>query len=127
MCRTPCGWFLYANASPGSEKLQVLQDAWTECAGDWKRSSLYLKMTNRTTSTSHGARTWLTRQQLTKKYDSADIAAEICDAKDKDPELRKSHTKPHPDAPGVEAGNLLSWRVWDVVQQFARWINVFQC
>ena len=103
--------FFYANVSPGSEKLQVLQDAWTECSGQWKTSSLYLKFTNKTTSRSHGARKWLTRQQLTRKYESEDIADSICDTKDQDPELRKTHTKPHPDAPEVEAGNLLGQRV----------------
>lgn len=88
----------------GSQKLQVLQDAWAQCAGEWRKSELFKKFTERTTSSSFGARIWLTRAQIAKKYDSQSIADQICDAKVADPELAATQTKWHPDAPGVEAG-----------------------
>ena len=87
----------------GTAKLAILQDAWAECAGNWKSSQLFKKITNRSTVTSHGARVWLTRAQIAKKYDSNEIANEICDAKLNDAELKESHTKMHPDAPTNEA------------------------
>ena len=62
-------------------------------------------MIERTTHKSHGARVWLTRHQIAAKYHSDEMADSICDAKLNDPELRESHTKPHPDAPHVEARN----------------------
>lgn len=71
----------------GSQKLQVLQDAWAQCAGEWRKSELFKKFTERTTSSSFGARIWLTRAQIAKKYDSQSIADQICDAKVADPEL----------------------------------------
>ena len=93
---------------PGTAKLQLLQDAWVECDGAWKKSSLYKRMMERTTHKHHGARLWLTRSQIALKYNSEDIAASICDAKLSDPELLESHTRPHPDCPKEEAWNFLS-------------------
>ena len=98
----------------GTEKLQLLQDAWSQCAGEWKRSELYKRMIDRTTHSAHGARVWLTRSQIQKKYDSETLGNEICDSKMNDPELRKTHTKEHPDAPGLEA-RILCWPLVHVV------------
>jgi len=61
----------------------------------------------------HGARVWLTRQQLTIKYQSAEIAEEIVQTKLGDPELFKTQTKMHPDAPTSEAG--LDLGQWDIL------------
>ena len=84
--------------------MQVLQDAWAQCSGEWRKSELYKKFVERSTTTSHGARVWLTRAQIAKKYDSWELANEICDAKLNDSELCQTHVKWHPDAPGNEAG-----------------------
>ena len=91
---------------PGSAKLQLLQDAWTACQGEWKKSELYLKIVERRKTTAHGARVWLTEHQIAAKYGSPDMAREICAAKLADAELKQTHTKPHPDCPTVEAGLL---------------------
>lgn len=90
----------------GSAKLQLLQDAWTECKGEWRSSSLYKQMVERKRTSKHGARVWLTRMQIAQKYQSQEVADEICRAKLDDPELYKSHTKPHMDAPNNEARHL---------------------
>ena len=46
---------------------------------------------------------WLTKAQLSKKYDSESIAETIVQAKNADPEAKKNEVKPHPDAPECEA------------------------
>ena len=88
---------------PGSAKLQLLQDAWASCAGEWKKSELWKKKLERKKTSAHGARVWLTRGQIATKYQSDEMASAICDAKLADEELKSTHTKDHPDAPGVEA------------------------
>ena len=95
---------LYFPNHPGTAKLQLLQDAWTACEGEWRRSELYLKIVERRKTSAHGARVWLTEMQIAAKYASPDMAREICAAKLADPELKNTHTKPHPDCPTVEAG-----------------------
>lgn len=90
----------------GSAKLQILQDAWTECAGEWRSSTLYKQMIERKRTSRHGARVWLTQGQIEQKYQSKEIAEEICRAKRDDPELYKTHTKPHEDCPNNEARHL---------------------
>ena len=79
-------------------------DAWSECKGQWRKSALYLKMSSRKSSSSFGSRRWLTRNQLVAKYNDASLADSICDGKLGDEELKRTHTKPHPDCPGNEAG-----------------------
>ena len=100
------------SASPGTSlqgkaRLQVLQDAWNQCEGNWSRSDLYLRLTNRTTHSQKGARVWMTHSQLTKKYESASIADQIVNAKLQDEELSRTHVKPHPDMPNNQAGSLI--------------------
>ena len=87
----------------GSGKLQVLMEEWMATAGDWREAKLYQRMTAKKTERKHGARVWLTRAQLLMKYGSQEIVEEIVTAKLSDPELKESHTKPHPDAPQSEA------------------------
>ena len=96
----------------GKAQLQVLQDAWTECEGNWRTSSFYKKITGRSTVSEQGCRRWMTRAQLAKKYDSLDYADHIIAAKNQDEELRATHTKDHPDAPGVKAGSM-GCGIWD--------------
>lgn len=96
----------------GKAKLQVLQDAWTECQGNWSTSNFYKKITGRSTVSEQGCRRWMTRAQLVRKYDSSDYADHIIAAKNRDEELRETHVKDHPDAPGVEAGSM-GCGIWD--------------
>lgn len=45
----------------------------------------------------------MTKGQLARKYDSMELAEEICQRKLNDPELREKETKPHMDNPDNEA------------------------
>ncbi len=59
--------------------------------------------------TSHrGGRRWLSKEQIAIKYQSTDVAEEICAAKEADQDLRSKDTKAHPDRPGK-----LLYLVWD--------------
>ena len=86
-------------------------EEWMSSKGNWKESKLYQHMTLKKMERTHGARVWLTRSQLVKKYDSEEIADDICNTKLTDAELYESHTKPHPDCPQNEAGPFLDFLV----------------
>ena len=90
----------------------MLQDAWTECQGNWRTSNFFKKITGRSTVSEQGCRRWMTRAQLASKYNSEEYADHIIAAKNQDEELKASHTKDHPDAPGVEAGSM-GCGIWD--------------
>ena len=92
----------------GQEKLALLQEAWASCEGEWKKSELYLKMTQRKSHSSYGTRVWMTRGQLEKKYGSKEIADTIAENKLNDPVLAKTCVQWHKDAPGNEE----TWVTW---------------
>ena len=103
----------------GSAKLSLLKEAWEECAGEWRQSSLYRKITNKSSVSSHGARVWCTRDQICVKYNNnQEVANAICRAKEDDEILCKTQIKDHPDAPGVQAGHgflvfsVVYWTSW---------------
>lgn len=79
-------------------------DEWLCCAGEWQRSNLYKRMKLSKTTSQHGARLWMTFQQIADKYKSVEIARAIVRAKTEDPEVAKTHCKPHPDCPDNKAG-----------------------
>ena len=92
---------------PSKEKLAVLRDAWEQCEGEWKRSALYKRFVEKNTTTQHGARVWLTRSQVARKYESQSMADKICNAKLQDAETKEKNSKEHPDCPGDEAGEVV--------------------
>lgn len=47
-------------------------------------------------------------EQIAMKYDSHEVATEICQTKENDPNLKQADTKAHPDRPGK-----LLYLVWD--------------
>ena len=91
----------------GSGKLQILMDEWMATRGDWKSSRLYKQMTVRTMERKHGARVWLTKLQLARKYGCGIVAQQIVDSKMADPEVAAMQSKPHPDCPDSEAGRVV--------------------
>ena len=96
-------WIDWSSYSRGSAQLQVLLDEWTQCSGQWQKSTLFERMTAKKSCRKHGARVWLTRSQIATKYGDQKVADEICDGKLLDESLKETHTKPHPDAPNSKA------------------------
>ena len=86
----------------------MLRDAWEQCEGEWKHSALYKRFMEKNTTTQHGARVWLTRAQVVKKYESQSMADKICNAKLQDAETKEKNTKEHPDCPDDEAGEVVA-------------------
>ena len=63
-----------------------------------------LKIAERKQDRKYGARKWMTRADIARKYQDKSIADEICNSKLSDPDTALTHTKPHPDSPQNEAG-----------------------
>ena len=84
---------------PGHDQLQILYEQWIQCDGHWSESSFLkeIRVTNR--HRKKGARKWMTKAELTFKYQSWRIAERIAQAKENDAELSKSQVRPHPDCP----------------------------
>ena len=77
--------------------MQVVYERWLSCGEDWRRSSWAVNLTQTTTENRKGARRWMTRSQISKKYESDEIADEIIEQK-MQPEFAHQR-KPHPDLP----------------------------
>eukprot|EP00438_Fugacium_kawagutii_P035946 Skav208479 [mRNA] locus=scaffold2430:18497:18928:+ [translate_table: standard] len=58
-----------------------------------------------------GARRWMTRDEMVKKYGSENIAHELIETKLTDPELRATQIRPHPEVPDRE--DMRQYLVWD--------------
>ncbi|CAK9069365.1 Uncharacterized protein SCF082_LOCUS34741 [Durusdinium trenchii] len=86
-------------------------DEWLSCNGEWRKSTLFKKMIERKTTSTHGARVWMTFQQIAEKYKSEEVARRIVEAKLADPELRRTQVKDHPDCP--ESEELRLYLVWE--------------
>ena len=76
----------------------MLRDAWEQCEGEWNRSALYKRFVEKNATTQHGARVWLTRSQVARKYESQSMADKICNAKLQDAETKE---KKQQGAPGL--------------------------
>ena len=73
----------------------------------WRESEIMLKFQEKKHNRHHGVRKWMTKAEVARKYNNDEsIANEICNAKLSDPEVAKSQTKPHPDAPQNKAWHL---------------------
>ena len=91
-----------AAAKNDSQKLQMLQEQWTQCNGLWSQSDFVIRLRQKTRQRSYGARRWVTRQELICKYSSCAIADKIIAAKQGDKEARKSQIRAHPDLHGED-------------------------
>ena len=79
--------------------LQELFDQWLAAGQDWKKSEVYIKITNNVGSLDTDARDWLTLGELTQK-----IGAEAAESMQTFLEENKPEKcRDHPDAPGVKA------------------------
>lgn len=99
-------------AKSSSERLSAMQDLyerWLSCNQDWRKSTWVVGLSSTTQESRKGARRWMTKAQITKKYESEEISREIIMEKSK-PEFSHQR-KPHPDLPNRE--DLMLYLVWD--------------
>ena len=77
-------------------------EQWTACGGQWKCSEFYIQCKNKKKFRHSGARAWLTKSELCKKYGCDKVAEEIIASKEADKEASSSQIRPHPDMGGVD-------------------------
>ena len=74
---------------------------WFSVAGDAKRMVAKWRLSNEETTWSTDAHAWVTRDQLVKHYNNADLADEIITKK-----MNANLWKPHPEAPDLASARL---------------------
>ena len=74
---------------------------WFSVAGDAKRMVAKWRLSNEETTWSTDAHAWVTRDQLVKHYNNADLADEIITKK-----MNANRWKPHPEAPDLASARL---------------------
>ena len=78
----------------------MLYENWLSADENWSESKLVLSLKQSSKLSTFGCRKWFTRQDLTDKYKSPEIAAEIIHEKlALEESVRKTVVRPHPDAP----------------------------
>lgn len=77
--------------------MQEVYERWLPCGEDWKKSSWALSLEKTSTERRKGARRWMTKSQIERKYESKEIAQEIVASK-MAPECEHQR-KRHPDLP----------------------------
>lgn len=81
----------------GIAAMQEVYERWLSCGEDWKKSSWALSLEKTSTERRKGARRWMTKSQIERKYESKEIAQEIVASK-MAPECEHQR-KRHPDLP----------------------------
>ena len=110
---------------PGKEKRAVLHDAWEQCEGEWKRSALYKRFAEKNTTTQHGARVWLTRSQVARKYESQSMADKICNAKLQDAETKEKTARSTRTVRVTRLGKL--WCCWGLELTIYLFGSIYAC
>ena len=84
--------------------MQDMYERWLACNEDWKSSTWALGLETQNKETRRGARRWMTKAQIEKKYESKDVASEIVKLK-MQPEFSHQRKK-HPDLPDRAVAHL---------------------
>jgi hypothetical protein len=80
--------------------LAVLFEEWAASGEDWKKSKLVIEMRTKDRHRVRGSRRWLTESEISAKYNSPEIAKDICRNKLENEQLRATTVREHPDLPG---------------------------
>ena len=95
-----------------SDMLQVLWEQWIQADGEWDKSQLVVQARSSVSGSKTGARRWMLRQDIIKKYGNDEsIADELIRKKESDPHLRKTQCRDHPELP--ERADLRLYLCWD--------------
>lgn len=80
--------------------MAVLFEEWAASGEDWKKSKLVIEMRTKDRHRVRGSRRWLTESEISAKYNSPEIAKDICRNKLENEQLRATTVREHPDLPG---------------------------
>ena len=85
----------------GNSLMSTLYESWTQCGGDWKKSSIYLNATCKDTNKRRGERRWMIMKDIVEKFGSQG-ATDLVEYKKSKKDLAKKEIRKHPDAPDSE-------------------------
>lgn len=94
-----------------NEMLQVLYEQWVQAGGQWETSQLVVQARSTIKGSKTGARRWMLRADIVKKYGCEVTADELIHAKESDPALRRTQVRDHPELP--KRADLRLYLCWD--------------
>ena len=90
--------------------MSVLYESWTQCDGNWTKSSLHLQARNKTSTTRKGVRSWMNFQQLEQRFGKTGAEA-IVAHKNSNAALKEAEVRDNKDAP--DCPELAEYLVFD--------------
>ena len=88
-------------------------EQWVMARKDWKQSQLLVQIKTQHKGSKVGARRWMLRKEIAKRYESEEIADEICDFKEKDPVMCKTCVRDNPEPALSHRKEYRQYLVWD--------------
>lgn len=82
--------------------MTMLFEEWLSSGEDWRTSQYIVQLQRTERRETMGARRWMTREQISAKYESDEVADQIILEKTNNPAM-KNQMKPHPDVPNNAA------------------------
>ena len=89
---------LKVNPPGDTSALHELYENWIASGEDWRKTKIYIKMTDNSGKIDSDARDWLCKTELVQKMGEAGASAMISFLEKHKPE----QVRDHPDAPGIE-------------------------
>ena len=94
-----------------NEMLQVLYEQWVQAGGKWESSQLVIQARTSIKGSKTGARRWMMRSEIVKRYGCEETADELILAKESDPTLFRTQVRNHPELP--HRTDLRLYLCWD--------------
>ena len=82
----------------GNSLMSTLYESWTQCGGDWKKSTIYLNATSKDTNKRRGERRWMVWKEIVEKF-GLQGATDLVEYKKSKPDLAENEIRKHPNAP----------------------------
>ncbi len=80
--------------------MAYLFENWQAALGDWRKSAVFVRIYNKSTSKNYGRREWQTKAQLLKKYENDEAVADLIFRKEE--QEGQPQVRYHPDFPERE-------------------------
>jgi len=94
-----------------NEMLQVLYEQWVQAGGKWDSSQLVIQARTCIKGSKTGARRWMMRSEIVKRYGCEATADELILVKESDPTLLRTQVRNHPELP--HRRDLRLYLCWD--------------
>lgn len=88
-------------SSQGPSLMTTLFESWTQCEGNWTKSSLYLEVCSKDKITRRGVKRWMIFKEMCDKF-GEEGATFIAEHKKSDKKLSEQEIRPHPNAPNCK-------------------------